>query len=46
MLRKILIARDLGADGIVLFSYDWVVSPSGGGGPAFLERVGRALTRP
>jgi len=42
-LRKILIARDLGTDGIVLFSYDWVVSPSGGGGPAFLERVGRGF---
>jgi uncharacterized lipoprotein YddW (UPF0748 family) len=45
-LRKILIARDVGSDGIVIFSYDWAVSASGGGGPAFLERVGRALTRP
>ena len=42
-LRKILIARDLGADGIVLFSYDWVVSADGGGGDRFLERVGRSF---
>ena len=45
-LRKILIARDLGSDGVVLFSYDWAVSPDGGGGASFLDRVGRALTRP
>jgi hypothetical protein len=45
-LRKILIARDLGSEGVVLFSYDWAVSPEGGGGASFLDRVGRALTRP
>ena len=44
-LRKIAIARDLGTEGVVLFSYDWVVSPEGGGGPRFLEQVGRFLMR-
>ena len=45
-LRKVLIARDVGSDGVVIFSYDWAVSSSGGGGPAFMYRVGRALTVP
>ena len=45
-LRKILIARDVGADGMVLFSYDWAVSPSGGGVPEFLDRVGRTFEEP
>lgn len=41
-IEKIGVARDLGADGLVLFSYDWAVDPAGGGGPAFLDRVGRS----
>ena len=40
-LTKIAIARQLGTSGVLLFSYDWAVSPSGGGGEGFLERVGR-----
>ena len=43
-LRKILIARELGTRGIVLFSYDWAVDPSGGG-ETFLERVGQSSFR-
>lgn len=38
-------ARALGTHGLIIFSYDWAVSGEGGGGPAFLERVGRALRR-
>jgi uncharacterized lipoprotein YddW (UPF0748 family) len=45
-LRKILIARDVGTDGLVLFSYDWAVGRSGGGGPEFLDRVGRSFEPP
>ena len=37
-LTKIAIARDLGADGVVLFSYDWAVGASGR--EDFLDRVG------
>ena len=44
-LRKIGIARELGTHGIMLFSYDWTIDPKGGGGEAFLERVGRSWTR-
>jgi uncharacterized lipoprotein YddW (UPF0748 family) len=36
-------ARALGTHGLMLFSYDWAVSGEGGGGEAFLERVGRSL---
>ena len=41
-LTKISIARELGSRGVFLFSYDWAVSSSGGGGESFLERVGRS----
>lgn len=41
-ITKISIARELGSRGVLLFSYDWAVSPSGGGGEAFLERIGRS----
>ena len=44
-LTKISIARELGSRGVLLFSYDWAVSPSGGGGEGFLERVGRSSFR-
>jgi uncharacterized lipoprotein YddW (UPF0748 family) len=40
--KQIDAARQLGAHGIVLFSYDWVVGPAGGGA-ASLERIGRGL---
>jgi uncharacterized lipoprotein YddW (UPF0748 family) len=36
-------ARALGTHGVMLFSYDWAVSPQGGGGEAFFERIGRSL---
>ena len=41
-LSKIAIARQLGSSGVLLFSYDWAVSPDGGGRQGFLERVGRS----
>ena len=41
-LSKISIARQLGSSGVLLFSYDWAVSSSGGGGEGFLQRVGRS----
>jgi uncharacterized lipoprotein YddW (UPF0748 family) len=42
-LEKIDILRDLGARGLVLFSYDWAVSSGeSAGGVPFLARVGRA----
>ena len=44
-VTKISIARELGSRGVLLFSYDWAVSPSGGGGESFLERVGRSSFR-
>ncbi len=42
-LSKIAIARRLGTRGVLLFSYDWAVSPEGGGGESFLERIGRSF---
>jgi uncharacterized lipoprotein YddW (UPF0748 family) len=36
-------ARALGTHGVMIFSYDWAVSAEGGGGEAFLQRVGRSL---
>ena len=44
-LRKIAIARDAGTHGVVLFSYDWTIDPQGGGGEAFLDRIGRSWGR-
>ena len=42
-LDKIDILRELGARGMVLFSYDWAVSDGeSAGGVPFLTRVGRA----
>ncbi len=42
-LEKIDILRELGARGMVLFSYDWAVSSGeSAGGVPFLARVGRA----
>jgi uncharacterized lipoprotein YddW (UPF0748 family) len=42
-LDALATARELGAHGIMFFSYDWAVSAEGGGGEAFLDRVGRSL---
>lgn len=43
-LEKIDILRELGARGMVLFSYDWAVSSGeSAGGVPFLARVGRAV---
>ena len=42
-LSKIAIARGLGTRGVLLFSYDWAVSPEGGGGESFMDRIGRAF---
>jgi uncharacterized lipoprotein YddW (UPF0748 family) len=42
-LEKIDLARSEGVGGVVLFSYDWVVSDgSPGGGASLLKRIGRA----
>lgn len=43
-VRKVRIAREVDAGGIVLFSYDWAVSEGeSSGGMPFLTRLGRAL---
>jgi uncharacterized lipoprotein YddW (UPF0748 family) len=39
-ITKISIARELGSRGVLLFSYDWAVSPSGEGEEGFLGLVG------
>lgn len=45
-LDKIRIARELGARGVVLFSYDWAVSEGeSDGGRSFLDRVGGEMFR-
>ena len=45
-LDKIRIARELGARGVVLFSYDWAVSEGeSDGNHSFLDRVGAEMFR-
>jgi uncharacterized lipoprotein YddW (UPF0748 family) len=45
-LDKIQIARDLGARGVVLFSYDWAVAEGESDGEtSFLDRVGERMFR-